>query len=348
MAIIDPVDKFKLTLELITKIPEFDGNNKNLLYFLDRVDSLMSTIESFEDSAKNLLLGYIKDKVVGKAKCQLQRHGRQNNWSEIKTILKNNFGERLSVEKLLDSIRTTRVSTNIEDYYHRINNLLSRINGVYFLENNNSDISAIIESNNRIALQAFKNNLPEPTKSIILSRNPKSLTDAFKIIVEINHQRLGSNTHFGEIGRPQYNSNQNYRSYGQNRQVNNFTDRGSSSHNNSFSDSRASRQYNNNNQGGQSRPYNNYNNRGQSRQNNSSNYSGQSRQSYNNHNNNIYQSRQNNSHTTSGQSRNSNRNRQPNSTESMDITLNEDMQNNNDHSDNRQNFSGGQRNNYPI
>ncbi|XP_055910501.1 UDP-glycosyltransferase UGT5-like [Eupeodes corollae] len=64
------------------------------------------------------------------------------------------------------------------------------INNVNLLQNNNDQ--HIIASNNRIALEAFKHSLPEPTKTIILSRNPKSLRDAYKIIFEINHQDYGN------------------------------------------------------------------------------------------------------------------------------------------------------------
>ncbi|XP_055909559.1 probable serine/threonine-protein kinase clkA [Eupeodes corollae] len=342
MEVLTPAEKFKLVLDLITKIPEFDGNSKNLVDFLDRVDCIIHTVESFEESAKVILVGYVKDKITGKARCQLQRHGRLTTWAEIKEVLKNNFGERMSIEKLIDSIRTARVSTTIEDYYNKINILLSRIYSVYLLANNANEMTQTIESNQRIALQAFKYNLPEPTKSIILSRNPNSLRDAFKIIQELNHQRLGPSTGRNDVGSSYNNSRSNYNSFSRNnnssrghkhnRQYNNYNYGGSSGSNYS-----STNQNNNGSQNGNSR----------SNQNNNFNQSGQSRRSFNN--NTSGQSRQVNNNANSNQSRNTNRNRQADNHEQMDISLNEQGDTENGRSgNNNQNFQRGRRNNYPI
>ncbi|XP_055854701.1 uncharacterized protein DDB_G0292186-like [Episyrphus balteatus] len=369
MEFVNPVDRFKIILDLITKIPEFDGNSKYLLDFLDRVDAISVTIDSFEESAKVILMGYVKDKIVGRAKSEIQKHGRLNTWSEMKNVLKNNFGERLSIDKLIDSIRTARVQTTIEDYYNKINNFLCRINNTYLLGNNQDGINEMIESNNRIAFQAFKNNLPEPTKSIILSRNPSSLTAAFKIIVEINHQRYGPNTRFAQSDscqnlndsysrntnptNPFNNNNFNTNSFtrnnnfsrGYNRQLNSSIV-GQNQNNN-----HTGRQNYNSNSTGQSRQ-NYYNNSYvQPQQNNLSSNSGQSRQNYNNnmgqsrrtYNNLSVQSRQNNNNSNSNQTRNPTR--QSNS-EPMDISLNEQRQSQS--SENQQNFQMDQRNTYPI
>ncbi|XP_055915330.1 GATA zinc finger domain-containing protein 14-like [Eupeodes corollae] len=333
---LSPPEKFKIALDLISKLPEFDGNNKCLIEFLDRVDSISFMVNSFEDAARAVLTGYIKDKVTGKARGQLQKHGRLTTWSEIRDVLKNDFGERLSVEKLIDSIRTARVVTNIEDYFNKINNLLSRINNAYLLNNNGNDISHMIESNNRIALEAFKNNLPEPTKTIILSRNPNSLRNAFKIILEVNHQRMGPNNRFNGLG----NSQNNFYSSGQNTRSNQASQSSQNNCNNStrqsFQNNNLNTNRQNNNYGSGSNSRQNFNrNSGQSRQN--SYYNSNRQPNQNNSNNQSAQVRNNNN---SGQSRNSNRSGEP-----MDISLNEQQ---NDRAENNANFSHAQRNDFPI
>lgn len=327
MDVISVTDKFKIILDLINKLPEFNGNTNCLVDFIDRVDSLAHILSTFDQNTIVLLSGYIKDKIVGKAKIELQKHGRQNTWDEVKTVLKHAFSEKLSTELLIDQIRTLRVKTNIKDYYETITQLLSRINNVYLLDNNQLD-KDIIDSNNRIALNAFKNNLPEPTKSIILSRNPKSLNEAYIIIVEINHQYFGPNGFF-------QNSGQSSRSYNFNgRQESSQTNANNSNRNNNFyhrnSNNLNSSTYNNNNR--QNQNYNYQNNRYLQNQNNNS-------QSFRNNNTTNYQ--HNNHNRQSFQSRRSNRFSNP---EPMDISVNESRNLN----QSAQNFQRGRQNDYPI
>ena len=96
MEALNRADLFKIVLDLITKIQEFDGNSKQLVDFLDRIDAIAPTIDSFEDEAKFILTGYIKDRIVGRAKVEIQKHGRVNTWSEIKSILKTNYSLLIS------------------------------------------------------------------------------------------------------------------------------------------------------------------------------------------------------------------------------------------------------------
>lgn len=364
------VDKFKIVLDLINKIPEFNGNSSGLVHFLDRVDSLAPILSTFDEGSLIIISGFLRDKIVGKARIELQKHGRVSDWTQVKEILKNNFGERLSTDKLLDKIRSARVTTNIGDFYNTINYLLSRINNALLLNNQNDEL--IIASNNRIALDSFKNNLPEPTKSIVLSRNPKSLNQAYKIILEIDHKHFGHTNYFQNlpnISRQGNNYNQtfsnannsqnnlrnnntnnsNYRNYNNNNNYSNLRN-----NTNTYNDNYRNNSNNNNysNFGHNNNANNNNNNAHSSYwQNNQT-----SRQNRNNSNNRFQQNQndtrsdqtmRSNNNAQSGQSGRSNRYRPQNSnTEPMDVTLN---QNQNDSSNqNRTNFSTNRQNNYPI
>lgn len=233
-------------------------------------------------------------------------------------MLINNFGEICSADTLLDKIRTERVKTTIEDYYSSISNLLSRINNSYLLENAQND-QQVIASNNRIALDAFKNNLPEPAKTIVLSRNPQSLNEAYKIIREVNQQSLGPNA-----------SAQNFRNRYQNSSYREFHNLLTRNNNFNSSSSRNNNTYNSLPRGDQIRQVNNYT----PRQNQNNSQSDQSRQNIN--------------YTQSGQSRQTNRYRQRNNLEPMDIILNERRTHNQLPPQNRKFFLINQRNNYHI
>lgn len=244
---------------------------------MDRVDSVAYSFENSDVSTKALLSGYIKDKIVGRARCELQKHGRICTWSQIRGILKNSFGEKSSVNELIDSIRTARVTTTIEDYYLVINSFLSRINNKLLLENHQNG-QEMIESNNRIALDAFKNNLPEPTKFIILNRNPSSLNEAYKIITEINHQSYGPNLpvdQFRNRGRAQL-SYQHNNPHTRTNNTNNYFTRSVQMRHDGYYTPRQ----NNCPQNFQTRQNNNYTHNGQTRQVNNYTPSGRQSNSY--------------------------------------------------------------------
>ena len=107
-------------------------------------------LTTFDSNSLTILSGFVKDKIVGRARVELQKHGRVNDWNLIKLILTRAFGEKVSVNHLLDQIRSARIKTNIEDYYNHINNLLSRINNSLLLQNQNDP--TLIQSNKRIHL----------------------------------------------------------------------------------------------------------------------------------------------------------------------------------------------------
>ncbi|XP_055910420.1 GATA zinc finger domain-containing protein 15-like [Eupeodes corollae] len=344
MEAINPAERFKIIVGLINKVPEFNGDSSLLIDFLDRIDTLSHIVATFDASTQTLLLGYIRDRIVGKAKLELQKHGRLADWAQIRDILKTNFAEKLSANKLLDQIRTARVQTNIEDFYQKINTLLSRLNNSYLLNEDNNEV--IITSNKRIALEAFKDNLPEPTKSIILSRNPQTLFDAYKVVTEINHQNSGPNTSvYNQFYRQTNRSSSNFNSA----QRNSVPMLGNGQNNSNYRRNNDSVRHNynaypRNYEGTSDRQLNN---------NNSSNVNIRSGNIPNN-NKSSNQSSQLRTNTYSNQTRRSNRSGQThnsNSYEPMDVSLNEAdsaQSSNNPNINQNENFSANRLKDFPI
>lgn len=191
---LDINSKFKLITTNINSIPNYDGDRDALLNFLERIDSMVPILESFPLDFKALLMGNIKDKIIGNARRSLLINGNADTWPFIKQILIDNHGERFSVDELIDNIRSCRCDSTIENFYNQLNTLLCRLNNaLYFCANRFPEVNS--ESNARIALNSFKHGLPEPVKSIIVSRNPKSLKEAYDIIktngyLKYNNSRL--------------------------------------------------------------------------------------------------------------------------------------------------------------
>lgn len=216
MAEENTIEKTKLVLDFINKITPFDGKNQNCLPgFIERIDSIMPTINLFDNFNKSLLLGYIVDKITDEAKSTLMRHGNVKTWDEIKKILIKNHGEKLSPDILIDKIRYCRINTTIKDYYETINKYLCRLNNYYILNNDIDD--GKLESNKRIALTTFKNNIPEPARSVIFSRKPESLDEAYEIILEGNYHNLG---HKNIYNRQNNNNNKQFTQLNNNKQRN--------------------------------------------------------------------------------------------------------------------------------
>ncbi|XP_054745706.1 uncharacterized protein LOC129250090 [Anastrepha obliqua] len=171
--------KFKLISSNINSIPPYDGNRDALLNFVQRIDYMCPMLDTFTaQEYKILLIGQIKDNIIGNARRSLLINGNPDTWPEVKRVLIDNHGEKNSVDELIDKIRICRCDSTIEAFYNSLNTLLCRLNNASILCTN----STSSESNARIALNSFKHGLPEPVKSIIVSRKPKTLKDAYDII----------------------------------------------------------------------------------------------------------------------------------------------------------------------
>ncbi|XP_054734577.1 uncharacterized protein LOC129242041 [Anastrepha obliqua] len=203
---LDVNTKFKIISTNLSSIPSYDGNADALLSFVQRIDLMIPILESFPIEFKILLMGNIKDKIIGNARRSILINGNVDTWLEIKKILVDNHGEQKSVDELIDKIRSCRCDSTIENFYNNLNALLCRLNNaLYFSYNNSLEINC--ESNGRIALNSFKYGLPEPVRSIIVSRNPKNLKDAYDIIksngyLKYNNKKYCDHSAFALISEP--------------------------------------------------------------------------------------------------------------------------------------------------
>lgn len=316
MAELTALETFKLVTSSISCISPFNGDVNSLINFIHRIESLIPIFDPLENDYKIVILGLIKDKVIGNARRSLLTNRNANTWNELRTILITNHGENSSTDSLIDKIRTCRCDGTIDNFYQNLNNLLCRLNNAFLLQGENN--ANEIVSNQRIALNSFKYGLPEPVKSIIISRNPQTLKAAHEIIQENGYLNYTNNKHM------QY-TNTNFR-----RQ--NFSNINQNSFNNSNQNSNTFNQNNN--------PFNNVN---QNRRQNFTN-SGHSRftqNSGNGHQNRIQFNRPNaNNRPNFNNNQNFNNRFRNDHPEPMDISVNEIRT--------QENFQRSGRNSYPI
>jgi len=198
---LDLAEKFKILTTTINCLVPFSGDTTSLHNFINRIDSLIPIMQTLDVDSKLILLGLVKDKIIGDARKLLLTGNDPGTWPELKTILIRNHGEKTPCETLIDLIRTTKCDSTVGNFFTKINNLLCRLNNSYFLNGQNTEEQ--IQSNQRIALHAFKQGLPEPVKSIVLCRNVTTIQKAMEVIQESGY------LNFSQSRSQQYNPNFN-------------------------------------------------------------------------------------------------------------------------------------------
>lgn len=179
----DEIPTFNLITKCLSQVPPFNGDQRDLSSFIERIESFIPLIEGLTgEHYKKLILGHIQDKIIGKAKQFLLSHGPIVTWAVLKSILIKNHGDTVPVSRLVDNLILVRCNSTIKNFYDEINSKLTRINNAYSLQG--GDNKEKIEANKRIALNTFKDNLPEPVRGIIVNRNPTTLFDAYEIIAQ--------------------------------------------------------------------------------------------------------------------------------------------------------------------
>ncbi|XP_023178624.2 keratin, type II cytoskeletal 1 [Drosophila hydei] len=198
----DFVNKYNQVLNRLKLVENFDGSDAGKLpQFLQKVEALMPAINAFDEYYKAQLLGHIKNKCTDRARDavfsrQLSApagtgNGHANgavkaeSWHKLKEQLLHSFAERESSYALIHKIRSAVLDSNIELYYQKMAKLKQRLLNRKLTHN---DTLYSLEDIERITLQVFRDHLPEPTHSMILRRNPKSMEEAYRYIVEVQQQ----------------------------------------------------------------------------------------------------------------------------------------------------------------
>ena len=141
---------------------------------------LIQLMTVLNDNYRLILLGFIKRKIIGVANEALLKYNGVNTCAAVKEILVRDLGEMETTHRLLDKIRSIRCTGTIEEFYNKIMKLLTKLGNK--LELTGEGTPEITLSNNRIALEAFQNGLPEPARTFVVLREPENLIEAFNIL----------------------------------------------------------------------------------------------------------------------------------------------------------------------
>lgn len=169
----------------INYITPFNGDKFSLAGFLSRIENTLSLATNLNDIELKITYGLITDKIVGKAKESLLKAGVVSSWVELKEILLRNHGEKTPISELIDDVKLCRCDTTIEFFYKKLSFLLCRLNNAQILLGQCDQEHA--NSNNRLVLKHFIENLPPLAKNLLVCRETDKLDDAYDLLIKYGY-----------------------------------------------------------------------------------------------------------------------------------------------------------------
>lgn len=162
---------FKLSISVIKN---FNGNPDSLEEFLN---SCSLAYELLGEEQNDLLLKVILNKLTNKA-AQVVRGRVIPNYEDLKTILINNFRKKKDMSSLLVELHSSKQQSGVIEFVNKIESLLYDIIELDTVGEKEEVILALTKSYQKQGLIIFVNGLKEPLKTIIKSRDYKSLNEA--------------------------------------------------------------------------------------------------------------------------------------------------------------------------
>lgn len=176
--------------EILSLIPEFNGDTKLLNFFLRKCEYV---IEQYQGTVRRnqFLMQYVTSRLTGRAAVLFSERNDCETYDQLKIVLIQHFGDPRSEECVAIELETLKIKQNESylDFCGRIQDvraiLLSKVN-----QSNTSEMKKakkIIYDNT--SLNVFLYNLPEHMVRLVRLKNPESLEDSLKYVLEeVNFQ----------------------------------------------------------------------------------------------------------------------------------------------------------------
>lgn len=170
-----------LSLDFLTKLipAEFNGDRLKIRSFVKQVDA---TFELAQDNQKNALLLYVKSKITGKAREQIDIHCNLTTWEEISELLLNLYQDKKSLDQLLQELNSIQQGRNesVSDFYQRLEDLNSRVlAALHSTETNAGMLKGRIAMISDMSLNRFVYHTCPPISQMLRYRDFSKISDAF-------------------------------------------------------------------------------------------------------------------------------------------------------------------------
>lgn len=175
----------------IKNLPTFSGTRNTLNDFIQNVDEIITHTEQVMGKGQIpvTFLRAIRNKIIDDADNVLTMYGTTTDWTQIKANLKSHYADKRNETSLTRDLHMLHQGNHsIEQYYGSIMDIQSTII-------NNIRLSAaeqVVKDTKEVlyremCLSSFLAGLKEPLGSMIRSRNPLTIAEAFNMcIVEQN------------------------------------------------------------------------------------------------------------------------------------------------------------------
>lgn len=186
---LQPLD-LQIPREVLNLIPEFSGETKTLSLFLRKCNYVITRYQGTRPR-NEFLMQCITSKLTGKAAALISERGDFGTYEELEALLVQHFGDPRSEECVAIELETLKIKSN-ESYLE----FCSRIQDIraILLSKVNQNTSPTLREAKRIiynntSLNVFLYNLSEHMVRLVRMKNPYSLEEALKhVLEEVNFQ----------------------------------------------------------------------------------------------------------------------------------------------------------------
>ena len=174
-----------LRLEFLIKlIPDaFDGDRYRLRSFIKQVDSVFELAKP--DQEVPLLL-YVKSRIVGKAREQIDIHCNLTTWPEISELLISLYQDKKTLDQLFEELHSIKQERNesVTQFYQRLEDLSSRILGtLHAIHSEDKSLSGRLSMVNDMVLNRFIYHTHPQISQMLRYREFKLVNNAFTAAV---------------------------------------------------------------------------------------------------------------------------------------------------------------------
>lgn len=174
--------------ESIKGLPTYDGETKSLYQWLRNVDAVVANLEDAPapQNMQRIWLGYIRNKIVGRASDALIARNQDETWANMRNVLIEYFGDKRDISTLTQSIPYMfQKNKSLDVFYQEINELTTSLNQKICLDPfYDGHVHAVMHFVEIITKNAFIDGLNEPMSSYTRNYKPTTLVDAYQAAQE--------------------------------------------------------------------------------------------------------------------------------------------------------------------
>lgn len=176
-----------LKKEYLDMIPEFSGEPEKLSRFIAITEKIINRFLNMaepDDFQNEFLFFSILAKIKGPA-AQLLESNRTTTWLELKNALINGYSDKrdcFTLTKEISDLKQNHNETPFE-YFDKLNKLIAT--QVAFFQNHYEsaeEAAHLINFSRQYALRIFLKGLKDPIGSLLITKNPKDLSEALSML----------------------------------------------------------------------------------------------------------------------------------------------------------------------